>query len=142
MQAYQWGAAAALGWRMPGPMPVPEPVPKYNGKEAAKENVVNGGPVQTHARTSSEGSCASAKAVAELRCNGSKGGKSKEVSNMPSEARELVGQVGSMSRTQAGSKYLQRQLLKGPGAAVEVILAEVEEELMFWAFHKSQGIQW
>lgn len=76
---------------------------------------------------------------------------------MPSEARELVGQVGQMSRTQAGSKYLQRQLLKGsggqgrvfqrtelrkpiprrgpssffalPGAAVEVILKEVEEEI-------------
>ena len=34
-----------------------------------------------------------------------------------------------MSKTQAGSKFLQRQLLKGSGAAVEVILAEVEDEI-------------
>ncbi|CAJ1432696.1 unnamed protein product, partial [Effrenium voratum] len=45
------------------------------------------------------------------------------------EVQELAGQVAQMSRTQAGSKYLQRQLVKGTGAAVDVILEEVENEI-------------
>ncbi|CAE7723361.1 unnamed protein product [Symbiodinium microadriaticum] len=48
---------------------------------------------------------------------------------LPAEAAELLGQVGQLSRSQAGSKYLQRQLQKGPGAIMDVILAEVEDEI-------------
>ena len=48
---------------------------------------------------------------------------------LPAEAAELLGQVGQLSRSQAGSKYLQRQLQKGPGAISDVILAEVEDEI-------------
>jgi len=60
--------------------------------------------------------------------NGSARGRF-DVSTLPAEAAELLGQVGQLSRSQAGSKYLQRQLQKGQGAIVEVILAEVEDEI-------------
>ncbi|CAK9017834.1 unnamed protein product [Durusdinium trenchii] len=120
-QAYHWGAASALGWPRMGPMPPmgasEVPKPNVNGKEVASKE--NGLAPQTHARTSSDASSGSQSADHKRR----------DLSSVPSEARELVGQVGQMSRTQAGSKYLQRQLLKGSGAAVEVILKEVEEEI-------------
>ncbi|CAE8585267.1 unnamed protein product [Polarella glacialis] len=62
--------------------------------------------------------------------NGTGGGGSKyDLSTLPSEAAELVGNVGHMSKLQACSKYLQRQLLKGQPATIHVILDGVEEEI-------------
>lgn len=48
---------------------------------------------------------------------------------MPSEVSELRGHVSRLSRTQAGSKHLQRQLIRGHAAAVEVILQEIEQDI-------------
>jgi len=47
----------------------------------------------------------------------------------PSEAGEMRGQVAQLSKTQAGSKYLQRQLLKGHASIVDIILREVEQDV-------------
>jgi hypothetical protein len=52
-----------------------------------------------------------------------------DLANLPPEAAEVVGQVSQMSRSQAGSKYLQRLLLKGHAATVEIILSGVEEDI-------------
>lgn len=41
----------------------------------------------------------------------------------------MRGQVVQLSKTQAGSKYLQRQLLKGHAGIVDVILHEVEQDI-------------
>eukprot|EP00931_Biecheleriopsis_adriatica_P039321 TRINITY_DN22489_c0_g1_i1.p1 TRINITY_DN22489_c0_g1~~TRINITY_DN22489_c0_g1_i1.p1 ORF type:complete len:983 (+),score=209.48 TRINITY_DN22489_c0_g1_i1:122-3070(+) len=73
----------------------------------------------------------SAKAVGKGRAPvpGNNGSCKWDLSKLPAEAAELVGQVGHMSKTQAGSKYLQRQLLRGQGATVDVILSEVEDEI-------------
>lgn len=49
---------------------------------------------------------------------------------LPSEINELKGQVIQLSRTQAGSKYLQRQLLKGHPVIVNIILEEIEEDIV------------
>jgi len=49
--------------------------------------------------------------------------------SLPQEAAELVGNVSSMSKSQAGSKFLQRQLQKGTGPVVDVILDGVEQEI-------------
>jgi len=46
-----------------------------------------------------------------------------------SEVAEMRGQVMQLSKTQAGSKYLQRQLLKGQTQVVDVILQEVEQDI-------------
>eukprot|EP00397_Hematodinium_sp_SG-2012_P015244 GEMP01015520.1.p1 GENE.GEMP01015520.1~~GEMP01015520.1.p1 ORF type:complete len:709 (+),score=139.32 GEMP01015520.1:59-2185(+) len=43
--------------------------------------------------------------------------------------KDIHGQVLHLSRTQAGSKYLQRQLSRGPPMVVETILREVEEDI-------------
>eukprot|EP00930_Biecheleria_cincta_P035636 TRINITY_DN24496_c0_g1_i1.p1 TRINITY_DN24496_c0_g1~~TRINITY_DN24496_c0_g1_i1.p1 ORF type:complete len:979 (+),score=209.52 TRINITY_DN24496_c0_g1_i1:114-3050(+) len=48
---------------------------------------------------------------------------------LPPEAAELLGNVSSMSKSQAGSKFLQRQLQKGTGPVVDVILDGVEQEI-------------
>lgn len=42
----------------------------------------------------------------------------------------MRGQVVQLSKTQAGSKYLQRQLLKGHAGVVDVILHEVEQDIV------------
>lgn len=52
-----------------------------------------------------------------------------DLSTVPPEAAEIVGQVSQMSKTQAGSKYLQRLLLKGNSSTVEIILSGVEEDI-------------
>jgi len=49
--------------------------------------------------------------------------------SLPPEINECRGQVAQLSKTQAGSKFLQRQLLKGNEAAVAVILGEVEHDI-------------
>mmetsp|Transcript_20924 Transcript_20924/g.52392 ORF Transcript_20924/g.52392 Transcript_20924/m.52392 type:complete len:886 (-) Transcript_20924:261-2918(-) len=48
---------------------------------------------------------------------------------LPPEVAEMRGQVVQLSKTQAGSKFLQRQLLKGHVGVVGVILGEVEQEI-------------
>lgn len=48
----------------------------------------------------------------------------------PSELNELRGQVVQLSKTQAGSKYLQRQLLKGHQLVIGLILHEVEQDVV------------
>jgi len=48
---------------------------------------------------------------------------------LPSEVNEMRGQVVQLSKTQAGSKFLQRQLLKGHVGVVSIILGEVEQEI-------------
>mmetsp|Transcript_161245 Transcript_161245/g.297199 ORF Transcript_161245/g.297199 Transcript_161245/m.297199 type:complete len:1093 (+) Transcript_161245:123-3401(+) len=48
----------------------------------------------------------------------------------PAELNELRGQVVQLSKTQAGSKYLQRQLLKGNQQVVDLILHEVEQDVV------------
>lgn len=50
-------------------------------------------------------------------------------SNLPPEAMDLRGNVVKLCQTQAGSKHLQRQLLKGSASVVDVILSEVEKEI-------------
>jgi len=49
------------------------------------------------------------------------------------DCRDVRGQVAQLSRTQAGSKFLQRQLQRGgqggQGGAVDLILREVEEDV-------------
>jgi len=45
------------------------------------------------------------------------------------ELEELRGKVAQLSRTQPGSKYLQRQLKKGSHEVVALILAEVEQDV-------------
>lgn len=47
----------------------------------------------------------------------------------PTELSEVRGQVAQLSRTQAGSKVLQRQLLKGSAGVVDIILSEVEQDI-------------
>ena len=145
-QAYNW---SQFGWRFP-PMPAQDMRPNgpkereqtFNREGVSKElyanmtstrnhgnhvgNVGNHGGAPGH-QTGNVGNVGNHARVASGDSD-SKEIKS-DMSNLPAEAQELVGQVGQMSKTQAGSKYLQRQLLKGPSACVEVILAEVEDEI-------------
>lgn len=51
------------------------------------------------------------------------------VASVPPEAMELRGHVVKLCQTQAGSKHLQRQLLKGHAGVVDVILSEVEKDI-------------
>jgi hypothetical protein len=46
------------------------------------------------------------------------------------EVHEFKGQVAQLSKTQAGSKYLQRQLLKGNPIVVNAILEEMEQDVV------------
>lgn len=48
---------------------------------------------------------------------------------MPAELEELRGRVSQLSRTQPGSKYLQRMLTRGHPGVVEQILQEVEQDI-------------
>mmetsp|Transcript_113473 Transcript_113473/g.316014 ORF Transcript_113473/g.316014 Transcript_113473/m.316014 type:complete len:843 (-) Transcript_113473:723-3251(-) len=48
---------------------------------------------------------------------------------LPPEVNDMRGQVIQLSKTQAGSKYLQRQLLKGHNSVIDVILQEVEQDV-------------
>lgn len=120
--ALQWGAP--LPWRFSGvpSMPVPLPQEVREPPRQDKENVFSMETI-SKAETIYPNMTSTRKPKEE--------GENEriDVSNLPSEAQELVGQVGQMSRTQAGSKFLQRQLQKRSGAAVDVILAEVEDEI-------------
>lgn len=48
---------------------------------------------------------------------------------LPPEVTEMRGQVVQLSRTQAGSKFLQRQLTKGHAGVADMILSEVEQDI-------------
>eukprot|EP00928_Gymnodinium_smaydae_P095920 TRINITY_DN8353_c0_g1_i1.p1 TRINITY_DN8353_c0_g1~~TRINITY_DN8353_c0_g1_i1.p1 ORF type:complete len:1111 (+),score=187.30 TRINITY_DN8353_c0_g1_i1:109-3441(+) len=50
--------------------------------------------------------------------------------DLPKEVGDLRGNVVQLSKTQAGSKYLQRQLLKGNITVVDAVLSEVEREVV------------
>ena len=147
-QAYNWGQMGHLpAWRFPGPVPPVPPVPETRPKERENSSFPKEGLTkELYPKTSSAATGATGAAAATR--NGHQGNhgnhgnharvssgdseakeRKLDVSSLPSEAQELVGQVNQMSKTQAGSKFLQRQLLKGSGAAVEVILAEVEDEI-------------
>lgn len=52
------------------------------------------------------------------------------VGPLPEEVNEIRGQVIQLSKTQAGSKYLQRQLLKGQSVVVDLILEEIEQDIV------------
>jgi len=48
---------------------------------------------------------------------------------LPAEAAELRGHIAQLSKTQAGSKFLQRQLNRCNPGVVELILLEVEQDI-------------
>jgi hypothetical protein len=50
--------------------------------------------------------------------------------SVPPEANDIKGQVLKLSMTQAGSKYLQRQLIKGHPFVINLILEEIEEDIV------------
>lgn len=52
-----------------------------------------------------------------------------KIAELPSESRELVGEVVGLAKTQQGSKYLQRFLNDGATDIIHLILREVEPAL-------------
>lgn len=150
-QAYQHGCPVPLGslgapsWRVPScPMPVglPQgtcvgmslPNPFSGSVEHCSETPATlllsqgGAPATTEAqRVTSASSRPSSVAEAAKPVSVSSGTES--TGAVPSDASEMRGQVAQLSKTQAGSKYLQRQLQKGQSGIVDIILHEVEQNI-------------
>jgi len=116
------------------------PGPVYPaGPSVQRSPVTNDKLPEEHAPTTAEPRKGRGRGEVDAAPANGKGGKGRgpngaargrfDAAALPAEAAELLGQVGQLSRSQAGSKYLQRQLQKGPGPIMDVILAEVEDEI-------------
>lgn len=116
------------------------PGPVYpSGPSVQRSPVTNDKLPEEHAPTTAEPRKGRGRGEVDAAPANGKGGKGRgpngaargrfDAAALPAEAAELLGQVGQLSRSQAGSKYLQRQLQKGPGPIMDVILAEVEDEI-------------
>ena len=156
-QQSQMAQMGAAGWR--GPMPMGYPAPGQepsllSGGQAAVERrppfqsaaapVATGpagagptvaaeraAPAPADQRKASKrgGGGAAAAAAAVAAANSVAEEPDSAAGSMPTEVSEMRGQVVQLSKTQAGSKFLQRQLQKGQASVIDTILAEVELEV-------------
>jgi hypothetical protein len=158
-QAYQqqvaMSALAAAGWQVPGcalPMGFPPQLfaarapgevqqpptpgsagPMPSGAAGAQERQPLASPATTFPLMATQATnlAANASHAGQPGSEGeaSSAGMGEFSTPLPQELIDMRGQVAQLCRTQAGSKYLQRQLLKGHSGVVDVILYEVEQDI-------------